>query len=417
MKAQAPSGGADSHRGVSGMDRHIDPELLVLEPVVRAVAASIDAAIERRDGAGLPALRRRAGEILTQPTSRSARTGLEERIKFELEWWLYALREAFPSDIVERLGAELLALDVVHGFVSPWSPLVASSSHGRYLDTRSRLLDAGRDALGMCRQYERSRRTSHLRDAVATLEAHVRREAIALGTSGIPPEELDEQTERLGEALAHVLPASVIRFFVPIVRSKVEHDLVTSGPSKSGDQLLSSEDWIDVRTGTEVEDRVWFCIEAFQHRYEEGVRRDREDRERRRRAAEDLPAPSHTADPPRDTPQSPPAMPTPSTAERRAVAGDETSPPAWPPASPRRRQKDPFAVAWATPEEYAAIESAPPVTDTGDADDEYMAAAAKQRQMDAELRRAEIEAGERARTAEANSRRKAIIPRDKDDWR
>lgn len=268
-----------------------------LAPMIDVVGRLIDLAARRGDGPGMNALLRRTRGLLDPP--REPRTTLEcERavIDLEHEAWGFAISEfllpAQRDDVVTVLRAEGEQEGDAPIIEDPWALLDPDRRRAWDRATTAQVLRAVHAAMAACLQYERTRRTSYLREAVLELESAVRSERRE-PFSGLPKAACREQGDRLERALRHALPPSAFYFFATRMREAIARVLAETNrtPAARGreQQMLSRETWMD-GAHEERARGVWF-VDWLQGRYEDEMERYRlaEEAEERRvmQAAED----------------------------------------------------------------------------------------------------------------------------------
>ena len=276
----------------------------------------IDIAARRRDGPGMQDLCRRARRILDPP--KPPRTALEAEqasIDLEHQMWVEEIADVF---LPAQCDALVVALRIDHeDKEDPWAQVDPRVRRARKRRRAAEILRAEHAAIAACQRYQRTRRTSHLRDAVLELESAMRAQCLQM-CSGLSKEACGKQGDRLERALLQVLPPSAFRYFVTRVRQAIAAHLVqarrtSSSPLSRPVQWLSQEAWT---RGYDEEWAVgvWFT-ERFQQEYDAQMERDRLAEERRKtNADEDLfKQAAHDSEPSIDRTEDVPSFPDPPT--------------------------------------------------------------------------------------------------------
>jgi hypothetical protein len=263
---------------------------------IERVARLIDLYARRGDGSGLASLRRRARSLLDPPASpRSERARVQAAIDVEASIWVEALHDFLLPEsralVVEAFREHPVDRGSLRGF-DPWSMVDDRVRRASDLDRAEETLRAVHAAAVSCQEYQRTRRTRYLRDAVSYLESatEVSRRPVC---RGVLAEDCRQHADRLKGALSAVLPASVFCFLVEGVRGLVESKLAAAGVARLSsasepDQWLSREEWTTESRRVERSVGAWFVTEAQQD-YESEMERQRleEEAERRRRTEAD----------------------------------------------------------------------------------------------------------------------------------
>lgn len=262
---------------------------------IDVVEQLVDLAARRGDGSGMHGLRRRARSILDPP--KPARTAVEvEQASIDREhaYWVVAisglLLPAQRDGVVAALRAGHEHKDGGRIIEDPWASIDPDARRTRDQAMAGQMLRAEHAAIAACHRYERTRRTSNLRDAVLELESAMEAEH-EHNCSGPSTAACGEQGDRLGRALRQVLPPSAFRFFATTVRDDIAQH-VAETRRESPAHRSDAEQWLSRETWTVCSDEkravgVWF-VDWLQDRYEEEMERDRlaeEVEERRLRQA------------------------------------------------------------------------------------------------------------------------------------
>jgi hypothetical protein len=280
------------------------------------VDASIADAASRGDGAGLLELGRKLQAVSGDPPPPSTRREIERaRVELERDIWvatidellLPAVKDAFVAALHgdvdnQRAGddQDRRARDDRHHHRSvtsddPWAELDPRELQALDRAVEVRSLRAQKAAIEACRHYEKTRKTSHLRDAVREIDAAVsfRRNRLS---SGLAPGAREREAERLGHALSAALSPRAFRFFVVLIRGQIAIEL--EGRSllrRSSDrdgmeaQLLSKGEWADP-LDQPLRSEVPCFVDGVQQRFDDELERERlkeEAEERRLRDAQE----------------------------------------------------------------------------------------------------------------------------------
>jgi hypothetical protein len=141
----------------------------------------------------------------------------------------------------------------------PWSAVDRGIVAAISTRVTRRTIEAQQAAIGACRLYERTHRTSHLREAVAELEAtkHFERtQRLFRPTVASCVVEKD----RLRQALERALPDTAFPFYVEIVRARIDDG--ASAPAANKDHWLSDWRWAVQK---------WLRIADVGRRFEPGI--------------------------------------------------------------------------------------------------------------------------------------------------
>jgi hypothetical protein len=275
------------------------------------VIGIIDIAIQRNDGAGLEALRRRAQRTLKPPEApRSSAEAEQAAIELERDYLIAApiqlLVESVRDGVVAALRADPAAASA--GLTEdPWLLVDPDVLRARERAAEVESIRAQGAAIASCRRYEQTRRTSHLGRAVRELEAAARAQLDPL----CPPlakAACAEQADRLERAFRLHLPDSAFRYLMEYVRGVIAEELMKAGPGTTGtegepQQLLTRDAWTTPRL-EEPSIGVWF-VDWLQRDYDEMVERRRvikEAQHRRKGGGEDV---DRRAEATRDEPEPP----------------------------------------------------------------------------------------------------------------
>ena len=277
------------------------PDALKFESMVDIVDGLVRLAAQRGDGAGMLDLRRRLRALLDSPKPPATAGEVDQAsIDFEQGVWVAAVSELLQPKEREAVVAALQDYrDEGRGrsgglAESAWTALDPEALSARDQAVAAEMLLAQRAAVGACRHYEQTRRTSHLREAVRELESARRSERDQLA-SGLRVSACEGEADRLGWALGQVLPPPAFRFFARLVREHISAEIAESrvtwrrSPTRGAEQQwLSRDTWTDRSHDEEGAEGVWF-IDWLQDRFDEEMERDRlaeEAEEHRQREAE-----------------------------------------------------------------------------------------------------------------------------------
>jgi hypothetical protein len=251
---------------------------------VRAVLAFVEAAAARGEGRGMLALVRRLEVLLVKQepreTPRIRRLQLIEVTHSLLVW---VLADALAPEVLSRVLAVLEKESEAATFPDdPWAPLDPEVSRARSHAARSAMLRAQDSAIQACGHYAATRRTSFLSDAVGRLETVPEIDSEMMW-SRLSPNTCDREFERLGSALAGVLPRQAMAFLAQPMRElpNIAREIV--GGRWTAAEVRRSDGW--VRTGawdvrpwtTPLVEGVWFEPQ-LQRSYEDEPERIRESR-------------------------------------------------------------------------------------------------------------------------------------------
>jgi hypothetical protein len=270
-------------------------EAASLRPKIETVVHLIDLAMRRGDGTGLAALRRRAVSLLDPPSlPRTESDRLQEAIDFEVSVWIQALAELLLQERRDALARALAdrSEEYLDGrySIDPWT--LADDSVRRASERRrtKEIRRAEHAALVSLRAYERTRRTSCLREAVSLAELAVEADRTPL-CSGVPVDGCGLLADRLEQALRQELPPSIFRFLATRVRDVIADHLAEvtyelPARSSGAEQRLSRETWTARAEGEQAVEG-WF-VDWFQAEYKAEMGRDQlaEEADARRKAEE-----------------------------------------------------------------------------------------------------------------------------------
>ena len=261
------------------------PDALEFESMVAIVDRLVRLAARRGDGAGMLDLRRRL-QALIDPPKPPASAGDEDQasIDFEQGVWVEAISELLQPKEREAVVAALQDYrDDGRGHMlaeGTWTALDPDAISARDQAVAAEMLVAQHSAVGACRLYERTCRTSHLREAVRELESARRSEREQLA-SGLSVSACEGEADRLGWALGQVLPPPAFRFFARVVREHISAEIAERraprrrSPTRGAEQQWLSRDAWTVRSDDEEgAEGVWF-IDWLQGRFDEETERDR----------------------------------------------------------------------------------------------------------------------------------------------
>lgn len=292
------------------------PRPVDLAFTIDIVDASIAEAASRGDGAGLLELRRKLQAVSGDPPPPSSRREIvQARIELERDIWVVVIGELLLPAVKDAFVAAL------HGGVDdqragddhdkgarddhhhhrwvtsddPWAELDPHALQARDRAVEVELLRAQKAAIEACRRYEKTRKTSHLRDAVREMDAAVRFRRNRL-SSGLAPGACAREAERLERALFVALSPRAFRFFVVLIRDQIAIELEKQlPPGRSSDrdgmeaQLLSKGEWADPRDQP-LGPEVACFVDWLQQRFDDELERERlqeEAEERRLRDAQE----------------------------------------------------------------------------------------------------------------------------------
>jgi hypothetical protein len=199
------------------------PRVTLFESVVGTLRNVVDLAILRRDGSGLFALKERLDALLEGPKiPRGTRARRQAWIDAVHAHMLAELSATLDPKVRSRLVRALHdESDGPGSDEDPWARTNPQIDQTRRDQADARLQAAMRLALALCRDYERTRRTSLLRDAVDELGAAVK-EARARESPNLTPETYERDFEQLGWAMASVLPPFAMAFVSDRLRGCLE---------------------------------------------------------------------------------------------------------------------------------------------------------------------------------------------------
>jgi hypothetical protein len=261
------------------------PDALEFESMVAIVDRLVRLAARRGDGAGMLDLRRRL-QALLDPAKPPASAGEQDQasIDFEQGVWVEAISELLQAKEREAVVAALQDYrDDGRGHMlaeGTWTALDPDAISARDQAVAAEMLVAQHSAVGACRLYERTRRTSHLREAVRELESARRSEREQLA-SGLSVGACDEEADRLGWALGQVLSPPAFRFFARVVREHISAETAERRaprrrfPARGAEeQWLSRDEWTLGSHDEEGVEGIWF-IDLVQARFDEEIERNR----------------------------------------------------------------------------------------------------------------------------------------------
>lgn len=276
------------------------PDALEFESMVDIVDRLIRLAAQRGDGAGMLDLRRRLRALLDPPKPPATAGEVDQAsIDFEQGVWVEVVSELLLPKEREAVVAALQDYDEgrpSRGGLAEgaWTALDPEALSARDQAVAVEMLLAQHAAVGACRHYAQTRRTSHLREAVRELESVRRSERDQLA-SGLKVSACEEEADRLGWALGQVLPPPAFRFFARAVREHISAEIAEGfvtrrrSPARGAEQQWLSRDAWTVRSHDEEgAEGVWF-IDWLQDRFDEEMETDRlaeEAEEHRQREAE-----------------------------------------------------------------------------------------------------------------------------------
>jgi hypothetical protein len=203
---------------------------------VEFVTGHIELALDQGGGSGLLSLLRKLEALMEPPPPLKEKRA---EIGSEYSMWVRSITEDLLAEPVADACDEFRAS---RGFRSeiddPW--LAVDPDHVAALDARMarKRIKAQLAAIGACRLYEQTHKTSHLREAVGALEAPVLYERTR---RMLPPtvEACLAEKNRLRQALERALPDTAFPFYVEIVRARIDD----GGSKVRTDHWLSDWRW------------------------------------------------------------------------------------------------------------------------------------------------------------------------------
>lgn len=238
------------------------------------VKGHVELALDRGDGSGMLSLLRKL-EALTEPPPPLK--GKRAEIGSEYSMWVKSMIEDLLPETVADACNEFR---VSRGFRSeiddPWVPV--DPDYVADLDARvaRKKINAQLAAIGACRLYEQTHKTTHLREAVSALEVPMLFERT---WRMLPPtvEACLAEKDRLRRALERALPDTAFPFYVEIVRARIDD----GGSKVRTDHWLSDWKWTRQRwlKLLDVGDRFEPAIQAvYDAKLEEGERAEEQRR-------------------------------------------------------------------------------------------------------------------------------------------